>query len=466
VDFWHYRVANTTTFQLEYYDGTNYDAIVDLNTVGSAGDWQHYQHTITDSQYFKTNFRIRFYGGGDNTNRVYIDDVLITKDTGETLIVSTTGTGSGTVTSSPAGITCPGDCSELYATNTLVTLTAVAGSESTFTGWSGGGCSGTGTCQVAMSAARTVTATFMQSSVTLTVNVTGSGTVNQVPAAPYLYGDVVQLTAVPATGWHFTGWSGDLSSSTSPEIITLNGDKTVTATFTQLCYTLTTSVTPGGSGSVNANPAPNCNGGTQYTHGTEVSLTAVASTGYGLANWTGDLSGSTNPQTVTMDSARSVTAVFTLNAVSLTVNVTGGGTVNQTPSGPYFYGDVVQLTAVPNTGWHFVEWTGGLSGSNNPESITMNGDRTVTAVFARDSVTLTIIVVGNGTVNQVPLGPYLYGDEVQLTAVAGTGWQFSSWSGDLTGTTNPATITLDGNKTVTVTFTQIIYKRYLPLTFR
>ena len=79
-----------------------------------------------------------------------------------TLTVTKAGTGSGTVTSAPGGIACGGDCTEGYANGTSVTLTAAAESGSTFGGWSGSGCTGTGTCTVSMTAARTVTATFTQ----------------------------------------------------------------------------------------------------------------------------------------------------------------------------------------------------------------------------------------------------------------------------------------------------------------
>ncbi len=78
------------------------------------------------------------------------------------LQVNRSGNRDGTVTSSPAGIDCGVDCAEIYASLTPVTLTAVADAGSTFTGWTGEGCSGTGTCQVSMSEARTVTATFAE----------------------------------------------------------------------------------------------------------------------------------------------------------------------------------------------------------------------------------------------------------------------------------------------------------------
>ncbi|MFW5443959.1 MAG: InlB B-repeat-containing protein [Methylococcaceae bacterium] len=76
------------------------------------------------------------------------------------LTVNNTGTGSGNVSSSPAGINCGSDCSALYNLNTEVTLTALAAAGSEFTGWSGAGCRGTDTCDITLDAAKTVTANF------------------------------------------------------------------------------------------------------------------------------------------------------------------------------------------------------------------------------------------------------------------------------------------------------------------
>src|SRR5207247_1604848 len=76
------------------------------------------------------------------------------------LTVTKTGSGSGTLTSSPAGIDCGATCSASFASGTSVTLTAAPASGSAFTGWSGAGCSGAGTCVVTMSAAQSVTASF------------------------------------------------------------------------------------------------------------------------------------------------------------------------------------------------------------------------------------------------------------------------------------------------------------------
>ena len=80
------------------------------------------------------------------------------------LTVTVSGTGSGSVTSTPGTINCPSDsCTETFADGTAVTLTATPSSGSTFEGWSGGGCSGTGACTVSLTQAETVTATFTAS---------------------------------------------------------------------------------------------------------------------------------------------------------------------------------------------------------------------------------------------------------------------------------------------------------------
>ena len=132
------------------------------------------------------------------------------------------GGGSGTVTSSPVGINCGTDCSESYAFGTVVTLTALPAVGSTFAGWSGAGCSGIGSCQVTMTAARSVTATFTVMEHLLTIFVPfvfggGSGTVTSSPVGincgtdcseSYAFGTVVTLTALPAVGSRFVGWTG------------------------------------------------------------------------------------------------------------------------------------------------------------------------------------------------------------------------------------------------------------------
>src|SRR5262249_23489008 len=95
--------------------------------------------------------------------------------TGYALTVTAAGAGSGTVTSSPAGIRCEATCMASYASGTVVTLTATPAAGSVFTGWSSGSCTGSGTCVVTLSATTTVTATFSLQTFGLAVSKAGTG---------------------------------------------------------------------------------------------------------------------------------------------------------------------------------------------------------------------------------------------------------------------------------------------------
>jgi uncharacterized repeat protein (TIGR02543 family) len=228
----------------------------------------------------------------------------------------------------------------------------------------------------------------------------------------------------------------------------MNGDKAVTATFTEIppvTYTLTVDTV--GNGHVDQNAT------SPVIAGRHVELTAVPDSGWEFAGWSVDLTGSENPKSITMDGDKAVTATFTEIEYSLTVTPSGGGSVTLNDTGPYHLGDVVELTAAPDSGWSFSEWGGAVSGSANPISVTMDGDKAVTATFTEIEYTLTVNVAGSGSVSRNNAGPYHYGDVVQLTASPGTGYSFTGWSGGLSGSSNPATITMNGDKAVTATFT-------------
>jgi Divergent InlB B-repeat domain len=164
--------------------------------------------------------------------------------TGLSLTVSKSGTGQGTVSSSPAGISCGTDCTQSYASGTVVTLSAAASSGSKFGGWSGGGCAGTGTCTLTGNTSVAVVATFTAITITLSVAVTGPGTVTSTPAGincgsdcseKYMSGTAVTLSAKPATGAHFLGWTGGGCTGTGTTgttcSITLKAGTSVSAVF-------------------------------------------------------------------------------------------------------------------------------------------------------------------------------------------------------------------------------------------
>jgi hypothetical protein len=148
--------------QVEYGTTTAYGSSTALNSSRvtshsqalnglSAGALYHYRVKSRDAA---GNLAV----SGDNTFTTTVQTFTLTV-TIENL-VSLLGIGSGSVTSSPAGIDCGSTCSATYNSGTAVTLTAHPGLGSFFVGWSGGGCSGTGTCTVPMGANKSVTAQF------------------------------------------------------------------------------------------------------------------------------------------------------------------------------------------------------------------------------------------------------------------------------------------------------------------
>jgi hypothetical protein len=457
-DVWYKYTPATSgsaTFSL-CGSGTTYDSVLSIHSAcpGTSGNTLNCNNdgcggtgspsTITRSVTAGTTYMIRISGHSGATGN-YSLTITGPACQGANYTLTTSVVGQGSIALNPPGGS--------YPPGTSVQLTANAASGWHFDHWSGDLSGSTNPTNLVMDANKSVTATFVQDQYTLTVNVVGQGSVAlNPPGGTYPSGTSVQLTANATAGWHFDHWSGDLTGSANPATLVMNGNKTVTATFVQDQYTLTVNVV--GQGSVALNPP----GGT-YPSGTSVQLTANAATGWHFDHWSGDLSGSTNPATLVMNSNKTVTATFVQDQYTLTVNVVGQGSVAlNPPGGTYPSGTSVQLTANAATGWHFDHWSGDLSGSTNPTNLVMDANKSVTATFVQDQYTLTVNVVGQGSVAlNPPGGTYPSGTSVQLTANAATGWHFDHWSGDLAGSTNPASIVMDSDKSVTATFVQDEY---------
>ncbi|WP_373524179.1 BspA family leucine-rich repeat surface protein [Aquiflexum sp.] len=224
-------------------------------------------------------------------------------------------------------------------------------------------------------------------------------------------------------------------------------------------YTLSTLVSPSEGGKINISPSAG-----PYNEGQTVTLTPEANPNWVFQKWEGDASGSSSPLTITMNSNKSVTAVFIKRDYPLNITIEGEGTVNEiiitNPSGrEYPHGTTVELTPVPKDGWVFESWGGDLSGTEVPKRITVDGVKNVTAKFKLREYPLNITIEGEGTFTEVivtnPSGKeYPHGTTVELTPVPAEGWVFESWGGDLSGNEVPKQILVDGEKNVTVTFKQ------------
>ena len=162
-----------------------------------------------------------------------------------TLTLAKAGAGSGTVTSSQAGIACGAACSHAYPNGTIVTLTAAPATGSVFAGWSGGVCTGTGNCIRTIGSNTSVTATFSLVPEMLTVSKKGdgAGAVMSSPAGidcgascshAYGYGSSVTLTASAAAGSSFAGWR-DACTGKASCMVTMIAAQSVTASFLKDC---------------------------------------------------------------------------------------------------------------------------------------------------------------------------------------------------------------------------------------
>jgi len=144
-----------------------------------------------------------------------------------------------------------------------------------------------------------------------------------------------------------------------------------------------------------------------------------------------------------------------VQAYSLTIAAGTGGTTNPAPGNyPCDDGIDVSITAVANPNNQFIGWSGDASGTTNPITITMDSDKSIKANFIRQP-TLTINAGTGGTTNPAP-GTYIgdVGTQVSIRAIPNSGYRFTGWSGDASGTTNPITITMDSDKSITGNFSR------------
>ena len=335
-----------------------------------------------------------------------------------------TGTGAGTVSSSPAGVNCGSTCSGTFNGGTVVALTAIPAAGSIFAGWTGDADCADGS--LTMSASKSCTATFnLQPATVNTVStniansavLSGSSVIWTATAtgspvrAEFLIDGALSWTEL-VSPYQFNGDPSGLlntttltNSSHQLKVRAVYADNstaertvvTVSNTSTQQ-YALSISVVKTatssgtGNGTVTSSPAGiNCGSScsASYNSGTSVTLTATPATGSTFAGWSG--TGCTTGS-VTMNASKTCTATFNPQApqtllLSITKAGTGNGTVTSSPagincgstcSGTYNSGTAVSLTPTPAAGSIFAGWSG--SGCTSG-TVTMNANTSCMATF-------------------------------------------------------------------------------------
>ncbi len=247
---------------------------------------------------------------------------------------------------------------------------------------------------------------------------TGSGTVTATGIScpgdcseEYAQGEMVNLTATAGPGSSFTGWSGTCSGTVTTCNLTMDTDKSATATF-QLLPVLSVSKTGSGGGTVTSTPSGiSCGFDCDQSYGNEtsVTLTAAPDVNSRFDAWTGCDSTAGNQCTVTVSSNRLVTATFVgTRVLTLTRAGTGSGLVTSAPGGiacgsactaTYDVGTVVTLTAAPASGSDFGSWSGCDSVSGNQCTVTMTAARAVAASFLGPGDDVVLLEGDEGTVS-------------------------------------------------------------------
>lgn len=314
---------------------------------------------------------------------------------------------------------------------------------------------------------------------TLTVNVVGQGEVIVEPEGDvwsnqhyYPDGTEVTLTAVPAEGWAFSNWEGDLAGSVNPAQIIMDANKTVTAVFVETPHTVDTPDVPMGPAAGKVGQLLDFT-----TGGAACSLGHLVEYQF---DW-GDGTFSSWSTSTTASHAFSTPGTYEVKArarcaidpsivsdwsagkrvdvawCQLTVDTEGNGVVVLEPDQTNFaWGDTVELAAVPDPGWEFDHWEGDLAGSANPETLIMSGDKQVTAVFVPQTYELTIQVDPAGAGTTTPaVGTHTYdaGTMVDICAFPNPFFTFDHWEGDVADPDSSCTsVTMDADKEITAVF--------------
>jgi len=421
--------------------------------------------------------------------------------------------GSGTVTSSPAGINCPGDCSESFVHNTVVTLTPSPILGATFLGFSGGGCSGTAPCDVTMDLVKSVTANFSVTDHAVTATAGANGSIT--PALRIVtHGGTTTFTVTPDAGYVavVAGCGGSLNGTTyttGP----ITAPCTVNATFVAL---IVFELTPEGAQEVPPLGAQD-SGGEAYGSATVNTVARTIKVELFHANLTGPVTAAnlhgpaargatagvkipiTNISNVTnsieqevsydqADEADILAGLWYINLQTaahpngemraqldnlgfvnktITVSKAGSGTGTVTGTGincgadcsesyPHDAFTTITLTATPAPGSVFAGWGGDCAGVVGPQcSMAMYLNYSVSATFDVASYTVAGDVTPAAAGSISCSNPVTHGNTTTCTALGNVGYTLTGISGcgGTPGTTNPYTTgAITANCTVTAQY--------------
>jgi uncharacterized repeat protein (TIGR02543 family) len=420
--------------QIASRDNMTYGARVDnLTSLTGSGRYIRMYGRTRTTQYGFSLFEFSVYGTLPNY----------------TLSTVVNPTAGGNIALSPVGGS--------YTPGTVVTLNPTPSAAYTFTGWSGDLSGSVTPASITMNTNKNVTANFSIKTFTISASTSSGGNISPVGVTNVTYGNSQLYTFTPASGYSVASVVVDGTPVTPvPASFTFSNVTavhTIAVSFSAVNFTLTTASSPTAGGGVTLNPA-----GGSYASGTVVTLTPTPSVGYNFTGWSGDLSGSTSPSSITMNSNKNVTANFSILTFAISASASTGGSISPAGVTNVTYGNNQLYTFTPASGYLVTSVVvDGTPIIPVPASYTFSNVtavHTIAVTFSGGTYTLTTAAIGNGTVSPAS-NTYPATTAVPITATPAAGWQFYRWDGDVSGSSNPVTIIMNANKTVTAIFTEI-----------
>ena len=246
------------------------------------------------------------------------------------------------------------------------------------------------------------------------------------------------IDATPNYGYHFIQWSD--GNTDNPRSLELTQDTILTAEFAPNQYTITT---------VSADEEMGYTEGDTVANYLEyITLSAIANYGYHFVEWS-DYTYE-NPRVVQVTEDMTYTAIFDKNTYNISLQ-SNNGTIESVTQAAYL--DNVTMTAIADYGYHFTQWSDGVT--DNPRTLTLTQDTTITAEFAPNQYTITTVSADEemGYTEGDTVANYL--EYITLSAIANYGYHFVEWS-DYTYE-NPRVVQVTEDMTYTAIFDKNTY---------
>jgi len=339
------------------------------------------------------------------------------------------------------------------ASGTSVTAVPQAGYH--FVSWSDGSTVNPRT-DTNVTADITVTASFAVDTFAITASAGANGSIDPSGSMSVNYGSIQSFTINPSAGYHVLDVlvdGGSLGAVTSYTFTNLTENHTIAVTFainpiTISTYTVT--YTAGANGTISGTSPQTVNEGASGT-----AVTATPDAGYHFVSWSDGIFTAARTDTNVTVNVNASTS-FAINTYTIVASAGANGAIDPSGSMSVNYGSTQSFTINPSTGYHVqdVLVDGSSVGAVTTYTFTnVIANHTIAASFGINSYVLTADTSGSGSISKSPdQTSYGHGISIQLTATPATYWHFVGWSGDLTGSGNPVTVTIDGNKTITATF--------------